>query len=425
MRILIVGNGPAALAAVEAIRETDRVSEITLVSEEAERAYSPCFLARYVAGRIDAGGLALRSDDFYEKHHVELLTGQAVTAVVPERNAVVLADGNKVHYDQLLLATGAEPAVPGSPDLSGEGVFYFRTLADASAVRARAADARDAVVLGSGFVAMEIAEALTETGTSVSVIARRDRILRRVFDAEVAAMVESHMSRNGVRFLKGRDLVAVERSDAGGIRAVVLSDGEHLPCDMLVVGVGMRPRIGIVAGTGVATGLGILTDDAMRTSVPNIYAAGDVAESEIGGVRKMNLIHPNAVAGGRVAGANMAGGDRHLDAHLPDMNVLTVFGRSFLAVGALEGEMVVRRSAGPDGVVKVFADAKGLVKGAELVGDVTRGGLYASLIARHVCIDAVPDLLAPSFNYGQTVGRAMEPVAGAAGSAARPAARVS
>ncbi|HEY5468882.1 MAG TPA: FAD-dependent oxidoreductase [Coriobacteriia bacterium] len=407
MRIVIVGNGPAALAAVEAIRERDQASGITILSGDSGAGYTPCFLAKYVAGSVDIGGLALRPEDFYERHHVELVTGHEVTAVRPEDNVVVLDDGSRIGYDRLLIASGAEPLMPEGPDLSGQGVFAFRTLTDAAAIRAAAEHVRDAGVLGSGFVAMEIAEALAETGAAVTVIARRERILRRIFDAEVAGMVEAHMSGNGVRFLKGRDLAGVERGPGSTeLSAVVLSDGERLACDMLVVGVGMRPNIALVAGTSIATGRGILTDAAMRTSVRNVYAAGDVAEAEIEGIRKANLIHPNAVATGHVAGYNIAGGDQRMSAHLADMNVLTVFGRSFLAVGALEGEKILRRSAGPDGLVKVFADEAGFIKGVELVGDVTRGGLYASLIARNVNVSATPDLLAPTFNYGETSGQA-------------------
>jgi NAD(P)H-nitrite reductase large subunit len=237
----------------------------------------------------------------------------------------------------------------------------------------------------------------------VSVVARTDHILRRIFDAEVADMVEDHMSEGGVRFMKCCNLVDIERDDKGELKTAILSSGERLPVQMLVVGIGMRPHDRIVAGTQIAVADGILTDAAMCTTVKGIYAAGDVSEVEIGGVRKTNLIHPSAVAGGRVAGSNMAGGDKRLEAHLADMNVLTVFGRSFMAVGALEGEIVLRRAVGSNNLVKVFADADGLIRGAELVGDVTRGGLYASLIARGVSVKEVPDLLAPSFNYGQTV----------------------
>jgi NAD(P)H-nitrite reductase large subunit len=407
MHILIVGNGPAALAAVEAIREKDRTSTVTIVSAEVGPAYTPCFLAKYVAGTAGPDDLTLRSDDFYERNRVELLVGHAVTSVLTAESVVVLDDGSKVAYDRLLLANGAEPVMPDGPDLSGEGVFVFRTTADAAAIRARAAKAHDVFVLGSGFVAMEVAEALTEAGASVTVIARRDRILRRIFDPEVAGLVEAHMSANGVSFLKEHDLTGVERAQGTGeLAAVVFSDGERFPCDMLVVGIGMRPRIGLVAGTAIATARGILTDAAMRTSVPDVYAAGDVAEAEIDGIRKSNLIHPYAVATGHIAGYNIAGGDQRMSAHLADMNVLTVFGRSFLAVGALEGAKVLKRSSGRDARVKVFADEAGVIRGVELVGDVTRGGLYASLIARNVDLSAVPDLLEPSFNYAETSGQA-------------------
>ena len=411
MRIVIVGNGPAALAAVEAIRETDVGSEITVLSGEAERAYTPCFLAKYVAGKVEAEGLALKGDDFYEKMGVTLLTGKAVTSVVPEESSVVLEDGTRIGYDRLLLACGAEPVIPETPDLSGPGVFYFRSLADATAIRSMAKGVRDVIVLGSGFVAMEIAEALTEIGAKVSMIARTEHILRRIFDAEVADLVEEHMAEGGVCFKKCCNLLEIERDAKGALQTAVLSSGERLPVQMLVVGVGMRANDRIVAGTQIAVASGILTDAAMRTSVENIWAAGDVAEVEIGGVTKANLIHPNAVAGGRVAGCNIAGGQKRMEAHLADMNVLTVFGRSFMAVGALEGEKVLRRVVGPDKLVKVFADANGLIKGVELVGDVTHGGLYASLMARGVHVNEVPDLLAPSFNYGQTVGPTARPTA--------------
>lgn len=411
MRNVIVGNGPAALAAVEAIRETDPASDITVVSAEGGCAYTPCFLAKYVAGAIDEDGLALKCEDFYEKHRATLLAGKTVTEVRPEENVVVLEDGTKLDYDRLLLACGAEPVTPDGLELSGPGVFYFRSLADAVAIRGMAKGVRDVVVLGSGFVAMEIAEAVTELGAQVSLVARTDHILRRVFDAEVADLVEAHMSRNGVRFLKCCNLVGVERDADGALVAAILDEGQRIPCGMLVVGIGMRPNDRMVAGTGIAVASGILTDDAMRTSVDNIFAAGDVAEAEIGGVRKLNLIHPNAVAAGRVAGTNMAGGEARMESHLADMNVLTVFGKSFLAVGALEGEQMLRRAVGTERLVKVFADADGRMRGVELAGDVARGGLYASLITRGVCVDDVPDLLAPSFNYGMTVRPTVRPAA--------------
>lgn len=401
-RIVIVGNGPAAISAIEAIRETDRMSAITVLSQEAGGAYTPCFLSRYVAGTIGEDKLAIRPADFYERNGVELRGGVSVEAVVPEDDSVVLAGGQRVGYDKLLLACGAHPVMPSEPDLSGPGIAVFRTLADAAGIRERLPHVHNAIVLGSGFVAMEIAEALVEAGTSTSVIVRTSRILRRIFDAEVGGIIEAHMSEHGVHFLKECELVGLERDEAGALTGAVLSGGERVPCDLLVAAVGMRSNIAPVRGTSIAVDRGVLTDAAMRTSVPNVWAAGDVAEIEIGGVRKANLIHPNAVVTGRNAGYGMAGVEKPMRSHLSDMNVLSVFGRSFLSTGSQEGARTLS-SRGDDGtLVKVFADEDGVIAGAQLVGDVSRGGLYGSLIQRRIRVDDVPDLLSSHLDYAQT-----------------------
>jgi NAD(P)H-nitrite reductase large subunit len=407
MRVVMVGNGAAAVSAIEALRETDTESEVIVLSAEVGGAYTPCFLAKYVAGEIGTDKLALRSDDFYEEHRVELRTGVAVTGIDTEGRAVVMADGSRVDYDRLLLACGAHAVMPDIPGLDGPGVAVFKSLGDADGIRALARKGSEAVVLGSGFVAVEIAEALTEAGMHVTLVARKDRILRRIFDAEVAALVEEHIGAHGVNIVKGRDLVQVERSaETRQVGAVVLSDGERLQCDLLVVAVGMRPNLGILAGAAIDTATGVITDASMRTNVPDVFAAGDVVQAEIGGVRRTNLIHPWAVATGRAAGRAMVGAGEPMASHMPDMNVLTLFGRSFVSVGAVDGVRCPARRSGPQGLVKVFEGADGTVIGAELVGDITRTGLYASLIGRRIPVSAVPGVLDPGFNYGQTIGLA-------------------
>jgi NAD(P)H-nitrite reductase large subunit len=404
MRHVIVGNGPAALSAVEALRRTDPACDISVVAGEKARAYTPCFLARFVSGEIAEEKLALKSEDFYEKHRVTLFSGVAATGIRPADNSVTLADGSTLTYDRLLLACGATPLLPAVPGLAGSGVLTFKSFDDAVAIRTLSALLGSVVVLGSGFVAVEIAEALAKLGMRVTMVARRERILRRIFDAEVAGMAEERLSRNGVRIVKQRDLREVERF---GVRreltTVVLSRGERLPCDLLVVAVGMQPNLGLLAGSGIATARGVLVDDRMRTSDPNIFAAGDLAEIEISGVRKVNLIHPNAVATGEIAGSVMAGADAWMEEHLDDMNVLTLFGLPFLSAGALDGGHTLERRQDARGLVKLFAGDDGFVSGVQLVGDVTRGGLYRSLIRRRVPVAAIPDILSPRFNYGATL----------------------
>ena len=404
MRHVIVGNGPAALSAVEALRRADPACDITVVAGEKARAYTPCFLARFVSGEMAEEKLALKNEDFYEKHRVTLLSGVAATGIKPAEHSVTLADGSALAYDRLLLACGAAPLLPPVPGLTGAGVVTFKSFDDAVAVRALSALLGNVVVLGSGFVAVEIAEALVKLGMRVTMVARKERILRRIFDAEVAGLAEEHLLNSGVRIVKQRELREVERF---GVRreltTVVLSHGERLPCDLLVVAVGMQPNLSLLGGTGIATARGVLVDDRMRTSCPNVFAAGDMAEADVAGVRKVNLIHPNAVATGEIAGSVMAGADARMEAHLDDMNVLTLFGLPFLSAGALEGGQTLERRQDGRGLVKLFAGDDGFVSGVQLVGDVTHGGLYRSLIQRRVPVAAIPDILSPRFNYGATL----------------------
>jgi nitrite reductase (NADH) large subunit len=399
-RIVIVGNGPAAVSAVEAIRRFDAISDLVMIASDIARPYTPCFLGQYVSGRIGLDELALRSEDFYERLRVELRAGDRVVAVLPAEHEIVLGSGEHLAYDRLLLACGATSVEPDIPGIEGPGVAGFRGLADADEIRSRVGSVRDAVVLGSGFVAMEAAEALATAGAGVTVIARGDRVLRRLFDAQVAGLVEQRIAEHGVRVLKRCELVEVVRdASSGSVTGVVLGDGTRLPCELLVLAVGVHPNTGLVDGTGIDVGTGILTDASMRTSVPDVWAAGDVAEPEIGGVRKMNLIHPNAVLTGRVAGQSIAGVGRPMSSHFAEMNVLTVFGTSYLSVGTLSSTDVLVREDERGQLLKILVE-DGVVRSVQMVGNVARGGLYAALIGRRLPAGVSERLLSPEFNFG-------------------------
>jgi nitrite reductase (NADH) large subunit len=400
MRIVIVGSGPAAVSAIEAIRRFDQASDVVMLAADSVRPYTPCFLGQYVSGRIGLDDLALRPEDFCSRLGVDLRAGDKVVAVRPAEHEVVLASGERVAYDRLLIACGAESVVPDVPGIEGQGVSGFRGLADADAIRSRLGSVREAVVLGSGFVAMEAAEALVDAGVGVTVVARRDRLLRRLFDRQVTDIVEQRIAEHGVRILKGRDLVEVIRDESDrSVTGVRLGDGAVVPCQLLVLAVGMRANTMLVEGTGIEVGAGILTDASMRTSVPDVWAAGDVAEPEIGGVRKMNLIHPNAVLTGKVAGQSIAGVGRPMASHFADMNVLTVFGTSYLSVGTLGSEDALVRVDDRGQMLKVLLE-DGVVTCVQMVGNVARGGLYASLIGRRLPEGVSERLLSPEFNFG-------------------------
>ena len=401
MRILIVGNGPAAVSAIEAIRESDQASEITVVTPEGPRAYTRCFLGKYLAGRIGIEELVFRPADFCDRHHVTELTGNAVTSVSPDEHEVVLANGERLAYDRLLLACGADSIVPDIPGIAGPGVVGFRNIADCIEIQARAEGTRHAIVLGSGFVALEAAEALVDAGVPVSLVARADNILRPPFDAQVAEIVEEHVARHGIRLIKERDATEVERDKDGRITGIVLSKGERVPCNLIVLAIGMRPNTRPIVGTAIAVNEGVLTDASMRTNIPDIWAAGDVAEATIGGVCKTNLIHPNAVVTGRVAGRAIAGAERPMPVHLNDLNVLTLFGRRFLSAGSLSGEETLTRATPSGDLLKIRFGRDGTIAGVQMVGNIARAGLYTSLIGRPLPEGAAERLLSPEFNFGE------------------------
>jgi len=398
VRIVIAGNGPAAISAIEAIRLYDDQCEVVVISPECDRAYTPCFLGRYVTGRIDLDELYFRSADFYERQRVDVLR-DALLQVLPEEHAVRLESGETLGYDRLLLACGAGTIEPDVPGLQGAGVVGFRDLNDAERIRELVVGSRRALVVGSGFVAMEAVESLVEVGMDVSVLVRTDRILRRLFDPEVAAAVEADVAAHGVHFVKDADLVSIERDDDGNPVAAVLADGRRIECDLIVTAIGMRPNTHVVAGTEIAVHSGILTDHHMQTSVSDVWAAGDLAEPEIAGVTRVNLIHPNAILTGRVAGAAMVGVHRPMSSHFRDMNVLTLFGRSYLSIGSIDSPESLSRADEDGDVVKVFLD-DGVVMGIQMGGDVTRGGIYAALIGRRLPDGVAERLMSPEFNFG-------------------------
>jgi len=402
MKTVIIGNGAAAIGAIEAIRQKDGGCEITVLAKESGPAYTPCFLAQYVAGDIGKEKLFMRRADFYEKNRVNTTLGVSADEIDVEKNEVRLSSGGTLSYDMLLLAAGSSPIVPNIEGINGKSVYYFRSLADSDLIKEGARSVKKAVVMGAGFIGLEIAETLSKLGLKVTVVEKEERILPRMLDSEIAGLVEEHLVKNGLGIFTGNGIRRVNRSRSGGIESVSLDSGEELACDMLIVSVGVRPNLEMLKNGSLKTNLGVLVDERMRTSVPNIYAAGDIAEIEIGGVRKVNPIHINAVKSGHMAGMNMAGIEKRMGEHVDDMNVVTLFGLQVLSLGVLSGPHSQKRSDS-SGLIKIHESEKGLISGVQLLGDVTKGGLYLSLVKRGIPIKDQKGILSPRFNYGLTL----------------------
>lgn len=331
---LIIGASHAALSALHTLRMHDAEGTVTMVTRDETLPYSPTVLPYVVSGRSAADKVFLRDDGYFREHRVDYLRGAEVAKVAATRNAVELAGGGEIAYGKLLVASGAKPVVPRIPGLDTVRYHVLRTLGDALALREALPATREAVVLGAGLIGTHAAENLAKAGARVTIVEREPQMLPGYFDAEAAAMIAQAFAANGVRVRTGSEAVRVERAERGC--SVVLAGGDALSCDLLVVGVGVAPVTDFLAGSGVDVDRGVLVDDTMRSSVANIWAAGDVAQARgfYDDGKTLNGILPDAVEQGRIAGMAMAGdpGVKPYPGGVP-LNTYTFFGRHAVSVG--------------------------------------------------------------------------------------------
>lgn len=351
---LIIGASHAALSALHTLRMHDAGGSVTMVTRDDTMPYSPTVLPYVVSGRSAAAKVFLRDEDYFREQRVDYLRGAQVATVAAQRNAVALAGGEEIGYAKLLVASGAKPIVPRIPGLDAVRYHVLRTLDDALALREALPATREAVVLGAGLIGTHAAENLAKAGARVTIVEREPHMLPGYFDADAAAMIAEAFAANGVAVRTGSEAVRVERDGRGS--RVVLGSGEAIACDLLLVGVGVAPVTDFLAGSGVEVDRGVLVDDTMRSSVANVWAAGDVAQARgfYDGAQTLNGILPDAVEQGRVAGMAMAGdpGAKPYAGGVP-LNTYSFFGRHALSVG-IDGDGV----AGAE-VVKSVDAARG------------------------------------------------------------------
>jgi NAD(P)H-nitrite reductase large subunit len=332
-RHLIIGGGPAAINAIETIRDFDGgASQITLVSDEP--AYARMVLPYYLANQIPEKQVFTADDAYYEALHVERLIGQRVTRIEPQGKSVTLQDGRTLQFDDLLIATGSSAVIPPIPGADLPGVYPLWTLAHTEAVlRAAEGKARPEVVLvGAGFIGFIVLNAMYKRGWKLHVVEIADHVLPRMLDAESARLVERWLEKKSVALHLGTTVQGIAAN--GDRKSVRLSSGRGIDADVVVVATGIRPNLDLVQGSGIRVDQGILVNDRMQTNFPFIYAAGDVAQGPdlLGDQPAVHAIQPTAVDHGRIAGANMAGRDLRYPGSLL-MNILDACGLQCVSYG--------------------------------------------------------------------------------------------
>jgi NAD(P)H-nitrite reductase large subunit len=337
-RHVLIGSGPAAIAAAETIRGLDPAAEITLVCAERHGYYSRPGLAYYLAKEVPESQLF----PFSQRELAELslrLVYEAAVRIDTAAHLVTLASGASLPYDRLLIATGSLAIPVRVPGANLDGVIKLDDMDDARDLIARSRKAKVAVVVGGGITALEVVEGLRERKVHVHYFMRRDRYWSNVLSEAESQIVEDGLRSRGVEIHFYTELAQILGRE-GRVAAVETGNGERIACDIVAIAIGVHPQIELAREAGLECARGILVDEYLQTSAPDVFAAGDVAEvaDPRSGERMLEVLWSSAVVKGRTAGANMAT-EAHLayDKGTAPLNVTRLAGFKITIIGSVGG----------------------------------------------------------------------------------------
>ncbi|AKG53365.1 nitrite reductase probable [NAD(P)H] subunit [Dehalogenimonas sp. WBC-2] len=400
-KYLVIGNSAGGIGAAEAIREIDSRGVITIVGEEPYAAYSRPLISKYVSGEYTPDAMRIRRADFYDKNCIDLKLGHKAYKMDVTARKVTLDDGTEIEYEKLLLATGGKPIVPKMEGMGKAGIFNFITLADAKKVEEYLPDVRRAVVIGGGLIGISATEALVKRGIKVTVVEMKSYPLNTILDEPAGRIAEYAIKKYGVNIMTGRTVAKILGEDR--VTGVVFDDGHEMVCDMVVVAVGVFPKVELAQASGINVNRGIVVDNHMMTSVTDIYACGDASEAYdyVYGAGRLSPVWPNAYIGGRVAGYNMAGLPTHYRGGTA-MNSLNYFGLEIATAGMAsppspEGYEVLK-SESEDSYRKLVINSEDKLTGLIFIGNIDKAGIYFGLMRDRIPVTAFKNkLLADDF----------------------------
>ena len=390
MKVVIVGNGTAGNQAAFRLRSKRPDLEISIVSGEAFPEYDPCALPYILSGQLPWPAVFKRSLADYANHNIDLLLGEQVTSIQPEAGCILTEKGREIAYDKLILAHGGQVFMPPVEGLAKQGVFTLKQLGDAEKLNAHPGER--AVVVGSGAIGIEAAEALRKKGLDVSIVELYDWIMPTLFDSETAALLSYGLNTHGIRVYTGEKVQAV----LGGSQVEsVATDQRTLPCDTVVVATGVAPDLTLPKTAGIAMERGIKVNRRMQTSMADIYACGDCVETvdACTGEDAMFQLKHNAIDQAGVAADNIAGESAQYPGafafariHFFDTHA-ACFGKTTQATMCELGELDILEKKENNGYLRLIVK-QGLVVGVQAVGALADNmGLFISMARRNADVN--------------------------------------
>lgn len=388
LRYVILGNSVAGIAAAQEIRRHDPDGQVSIVSDEKTFGYSRAMLPLYIAGKKTKRDTVFAPRGFYTSERIRLLRGETAVSVDARAQQVQLASGRRLPYDRLLVATGSSSRTLDVPGNGLPGIFPLRKMADAEAIKRHLRSCRGPVaIVGGGLVGVKSLEALAGKKKVIHLVISSDRILSQMLDRTASDFFLRVFEQRGVRVHFHADVTAFHGRDR--LEGVSLSDGMRVGCDLAIIGKGVNPNVGCLRATGVALNQGVGVDAHMATSVPSIYAAGDVAEP-VDALQQRNApstIWPSATEGGRIAGLNMAGVPATFSGALR-MNSVEILGVRVISAGVREGGEPLTSIVREKPLYRKLILADGRLNGFLLLGDVRCAGVLTSLVKNRTEVSA-------------------------------------
>ena len=395
MKYVIIGNSAAGISAAEEIRKNDIEGEITIISDEPYRTYSRPLISYYLKGKTIEPNMYYRGESFYDDLNINAVLGKKVTKI--DKKAKKVYCGKEAFpYDKLLIATGSVPFIPPIEGSDRENVCTFLKWDDAKLLKEKLTKDTKVVVIGGGLIGLKAAEGAHKIAQSVTVVELSDRVLATILDPDAGKMIADSLTKNGIDSILGDTAVSFDGEK------VVLKSGSELPCDMLIIAVGVRANSALAVEAGLEADRGIVCNEFQQTSDPDIYAAGDVAESldMTDGVRKILALLPDAVRQGKVAGSHMSGGDKRYDGGYP-MNAIDFFGNYITTSGVInppEGEGYEVKCRKDNGKYRKMVIKDNELKGYILINEPECSGILTNMIKDKVKLDTLENDIFEDFS---------------------------